>query len=134
WDWETEAIFDPMHFGFGLIVAPLQHDLSIRFVADGNLYLSAKLQTLGQELQTLLGTLLNAETPLQDVLAGSGAAVPKAWSISANFTADTLVGLLQYHEYMRGTSCDVTLLPYDQSVQELINPHSQLRSRPALHH
>lgn len=123
WQWQPQEIFDPMHFEFGLIVAPLANDLSFRFVADGSLYLQDRLEKMGVDLCELLAALLDAHQPL-DVLARGIAA---GWTLSANFTADSLVGMLQYHEYIGGSSGAVTLLPYDQIVQELINPGSRLR-------
>ena len=130
WQWQAQEIFDPMHFEFGLIVSPLNSDLSVRFVADGSLFTHDKLTTMGTELFDLLRTLLDAHQPLHEI---STAGV-RGWSISANFTADSLVGLLQYHEYISGKSRAVTLLPYDQSVQELINPNSRLnRMHPQQH-
>jgi amino acid adenylation domain-containing protein/FkbH-like protein/non-ribosomal peptide synthase protein (TIGR01720 family) len=132
WQWEPQAIFDPMHFEFGVIVAPLTNDISFRFVADGSLYLPDKLERMGAELSALLGTLLSAEQPLDEVVFAAD--VARGWSVSANFTADSLVGLLQYHEYICGGSSDVTLLPYDQSIQELLDPRSRLRRLKARHH
>lgn len=130
WHWQPQEIFDPMHFEFGLIVAPIANDLSFRFVADGSLYLQDRLQAMGTELCMLLDSLLEGQQSLaalvQDVATG--------WTVSANFTADSLVGLLQYHEYISGQSGAVTLLPYDQCVQELINPDSRLnRLQPQQH-
>ena len=130
WHWQPQEIFDPMHFEFGLIVAPLANDLSFRFVADGSLFLQGRLQAMGSELCTLLASLLDG----QQTLAALTQDVATGWTVSANFTADSLVGLLQYHEYISGQSAAVTLLPYDQSVQELINPDSRLRRlRPQQH-
>jgi len=123
WQWQPQEIFDPMHFEFGLIVAPLAKDLSFRFVADGSLYLEDRLHAMGTDLCALLAALLDGQQSpaalAQDAAAG--------WTVSANFTADSLIGLLQYHEYVSGHSGAVTQLPYDQSVQELINPDSRLR-------
>lgn len=124
WQWQPQEIFDPMHFEFGLIVAPLTNDLSFRFVADGSLYLPGRLEKMGADLCTLLAALLDAQQPLNVIAHGAAA----GWTVSANFTADSMVGLLQYHEYISGNSGAVTLLPYDQSVQELINPNSRLRN------
>ncbi|MBU2098841.1 MAG: HAD-IIIC family phosphatase, partial [Gammaproteobacteria bacterium] len=130
WQWQPQDIFDPMHFEFGVIVAPLAGDISFRFVADGSLFARDQLEQMGNDLCKLLLMLLDAqpatEIPVHDKPAG--------WSLSANFTADNLLGLLQYHEYISGHSAAVTLLPYDQSVQELINPDSRLRRlRPQQH-
>ncbi|MDO9520173.1 MAG: amino acid adenylation domain-containing protein [Pseudohongiella sp.] len=130
WQWQPQEIFDPMHFEFGLIVAPLSKDLSFRFVADGSLYLQDRLEKMGADLCALLVGLLEPRHSL-DTLLSPGA---RAWSVSANFTADSMVGLLQYHEYISGNSGAVTLLPYDQSVQELINPNSRLRHLQPQHH
>lgn len=130
WDWQPQEIFDPMHFEFGLIVAPLANDLSFRFVADGSLYLQDKLENMGVDLCALLASLLEAQQT-DTVHLNSGT---RGWSVSANFTADSLVGLLQYHEYISGNSGAVTLLPYDQIVQELINPGSRLRRLQPQHH
>lgn len=130
WQWHPQEIFDPMHFEFGLIVAPLRDDLSFRFVADGSLYRQDKLERMGTQLCALLAQLLEAEQPF-DTLTNTGV---RGWSLSANFTADSLLGLLQYHEYISGNSSAVTLLPYDQSVQELINPNSRLRRLQAQRH
>lgn len=123
WQWQPQEIFDPMHFEFGLIVAPLVNDLSFRFVADGSLYLQDRLEKMGTDLCALLTSLLEAEQPLEALTKGAAS----GWSLSANFTADSMLGLLQYHEYINGHSGAITLLPYDQSVQELINPDSRLR-------
>lgn len=123
WHWQAQEIFDPMHFEFGLIVAPLANDLSFRFVADGSLYQQDRLQAMGTQLCALLAALLEG----QQTLAALAQDVASGWTVSANFTADSLVGMLQYHEYISGQSGAVTLLPYDQSVQELINPDSRLR-------
>lgn len=130
WQWEPQDIFDPMHFEFGLIVAPLAQDLSFRFVADGALYLRERLEEMGAALCTLLAQLLDAQQPFTPLKVD----VPRAWTVSANFTADSLVGMLQYHEYIKGNSAAVTLLPYDQSVQELLNPDSRLGRLQAVHH
>ncbi len=130
WDWQAQAIFDPMHFEFGLIVAPLDGDLSFRFVADGSLYLQNRLEKMGEELCELLSTLLNSHQSLVEI----SNAEARGWTVSANFTADSLVGLLQYHEYISGRSGAVTLLPYNQSVQELLNPASRLRRMHAQQH
>ncbi|HEY0964059.1 MAG TPA: amino acid adenylation domain-containing protein [Pseudomonadales bacterium] len=133
WRWEPQEIFDPMHFEFGLIVAPLADDLGLRFVADGSLYLRAGLERMGAELCALLAALLDPQQAFEK-LACAAPAGAVGWSVSANFTADALVGLLQYHEYLSGNSGAVTLLPYDQSVQELINPGSRLRRIGPRHH
>lgn len=130
WQWHPQEIFDPMHFEFGLIVAPLEGDLSFRFVADGSLYRQEKLESMGVQLCALLAQLLDADKPFE-TSRNTGV---RAWSLSANFTADSLLGLLQYHEYISGNSSAVTLLPYDQSVQELINPNSRLRRLQAARH
>ena len=42
------------NFEFGLIVAPLANDLSLRFVADGSLYLRDGLERMGADLCALL--------------------------------------------------------------------------------
>lgn len=130
WQWQPQEIFDPMHFEFGLIVAPLSKDLSFRFVANGSLYLQDRLEKMGADLCALLAALLDTQQSL-NTLPSTGA---RAWSVSANFTADSMLGLLQYHEYISGNSGAVTLLPYDQSVQELINPNSRLRRLQPQHH
>ena len=119
-----------MHFEFGLIVAPLADDLSFRIVADGSLYLRDRLEQMGTDLCTLLSQLLDNK---HSYAALTGPKV-NGWTVSANFTADSLVGLLEYHEHIGGDSRSVTLLPYDQSVQDLINPGSRLRSMPAKNH
>jgi hypothetical protein len=119
-----------MHFEFGLIVAPLANDLSFRFVADGSLYVQNRLERLGTDLCALLATLLDSSQSFRE-LTHAGIT---GWSVSANFTADSLTGLLQYHEHISGNSRAVTQLPYDQSVQELINPGSRLRRMPAQNH
>ena len=121
WQWQAREIFDPMHFEFGLIVAPLGDDLSFRFVADGSLYMQERLEGMGAQLCSLLAELLDAQESF-DVRSEA-----RGWTVSANFTADNLLGLLQYHEHISGNSSAVTLLPYDQSVQELLNPNSRLR-------
>jgi amino acid adenylation domain-containing protein/FkbH-like protein/non-ribosomal peptide synthase protein (TIGR01720 family) len=130
WQWQPQEIFDPMHFEFGLIVAPLADDLSFRIVADGSLYLRDRLEQMGTDLCTLLSQLLDNK---HSYAALTGPKV-NGWTVSANFTADSLVGLLEYHEHIGGDSRSVTLLPYDQSVQDLINPGSRLRSMPAKNH
>ncbi|MEX2335434.1 MAG: condensation domain-containing protein, partial [Pseudohongiella sp.] len=130
WQWQAQEIFDPMHFEFGLIVAPLANDLSFRFVADGSVYLQERLETMGTDLCAMLSALLDGQQSLKALAQDNSA----GWTVSANFTADSLVGLLQYHEHISGRSAAVTLLPYDQSVQELINPDSRLRRlRPQQH-
>lgn len=136
WSWETVDIFDPMHFDFGLIIAPVDGEIRLRFVADGALYDTATLQRLGRVIAKTASEMA-ASSPNDCAWKNQGVAdktSARAWSISANFTADLLESKLAFWESLAGSARAIHLLAYDQIVQELMNPNSALHQIESTEH
>tara|TARA_B110000971_G_scaffold35378_1_gene33429 strand:- start:7406 stop:20074 length:12669 start_codon:yes stop_codon:yes gene_type:complete len=134
WQWETIDIFDPMHFEFGIIVTPLENDLSLRFVANKSLYCAGYLEKISATFLKLTKEAIGDDFKTDKYPNQSSVGSCRTWTISANFTADSLVSKLQFHEHISGRSNQVSILPYDQIVQELINPQSTLRTYEEVNH
>ena len=100
WRWDTVDIFDPMHFEFGLIIAPVDGEIRLRFVADGALYDTAALQRLGRAIANTASEMAASSASGRAWRSECVADKPsaRAWSISANFTADLLESKLAFWE------------------------------------
>ena len=136
WRWETVDIFDPMHFEFGLIIAPVDGEIRLRFVADGALYDTAALQRLGRAIANTASEMAASSASGRAWRSEGVDDKPsaRAWSISANFTADLLESKLAFWESLAGSARAIHLLAYDQIVQELMNPNSALHQIESTEH
>lgn len=133
WQWKTVSVYDPMHYDFGVIVAPMVDALGVRFVYDPAIYVPAELEQLeARILQAAQASLIDNQT-VQQLIAQNDHA-PLTWSLSANFSVDPVVESLQFFENLQGSSRSVTLCPYDQIVQQLIDPNSERERSGAKRH
>lgn len=135
WQWETTAIHDPMHFDFGLLVVPQNGGLKLRYVVNGHLYHQSDLQAITEEL-IRLATLAGADPECLLPSLKQTAQIRKAlpWTVSATFTADPLVEMLQYWGSLTGLPPAVALTGFNQILPELTLPDSRLNDFPEANH
>ena len=128
WRMETVEVHDPMHFEFGMLVAPQREGWTCRVVADETRYPDAYLEVLQQRWHDLVdgclaapdGTIENlANLPFPNQL--------RRVVVAATFTAEPLEEALQFWLHGRGEESAVLFAPFNQVLQQLLDPNGDLR-------
>ena len=132
WKMETVEVHDPMHFEFGLIVVPKREGWICRVVADETLYPEVYLQSLQQTWHEVV-----------DHYLGAPGSVVEGWeptlevgrlrrvTVAATFTAEPLEDALRFWLHGRGEEAEVQFAPFNQVLQQLLDPGGDLLRRRA---
>lgn len=135
WKRETVAVHDPMHFEFGVLIAPQRDGWTCRVVADEARYPEAYLRLLEVTWHEVV-----------DWLVGAPESVIDAWepqlppgrlrrvAVAATFTAEPLEDPLRFWLHGYGEETEVGFAPFNQVLQQLLDPRSDLLRRRADFH
>ena len=131
WRCETVEVFDPMHYELGVLVIPRGDRLTLRFVADANLYPVPYLRMIGDTFATCVEQLACEPTLLVETLRGT-LPLPseRAWTLSSTFTADSLKATWHFWACGFGRPISVASSGYNQILQALVDGGSPLGQRP----
>lgn len=134
WQLETVAVHDPMHFEFGVLVVPKREGWLCRIVADDTRYPDAWLQTLQCSWHEIVDHYLSDPQALIDSWSPKPVAQQlHRIAIAATFTAEPLQDALRYWFEGRGQETALNFAPFNQVLQQLLDPASELqRSRSEL--
>lgn len=119
--WETEviAVNDPMHFEFGLLVAPGADTLQFRAVVDPRLYPESYGRDLLAQLSAVLRALMaRPETPIAALPRGATAGATTV-EIVATFTAEPILPVLRYWSRALSLPVNASCAPFNQVFQTL---------------
>lgn len=134
WQTETAEVFDPMHFEFGLIVAPRREGWLCRAIADPIRYPDAYLQALQRAWEHVIDTsLARTEVALGSWTVSAPGSPALRIAVAATFTAEPLEPALSFWLDALGRDADVRFAPFNQVLQQLLDPGSELlRNREGL--
>jgi amino acid adenylation domain-containing protein/FkbH-like protein/non-ribosomal peptide synthase protein (TIGR01720 family) len=127
WRAETVEIHDPMHFEFGLLVVPRPAGWFCRVVADRVRFPAAHLAALGRALLQVIDHCLQQPTaPVEKWSLPWPAARLRSWVVAATFTAEPVGEGLAFWLDALGLEADVRFAPFNQVLQQLLDPSSEL--------
>jgi amino acid adenylation domain-containing protein/FkbH-like protein/non-ribosomal peptide synthase protein (TIGR01720 family) len=134
WKMETVEVHDPMHFEFGLLVVPKREGWTCRVVADETRYPDAYLQSLQQAWHHIVDHFLGApESTIEGWEPPLPAGGLRRIAVAATFTAEPLEDALRFWLHGRGEEAEVQFAPFNQVLQQLLDPSGEfLRSRADL--
>jgi amino acid adenylation domain-containing protein/FkbH-like protein/non-ribosomal peptide synthase protein (TIGR01720 family) len=134
WRMETVAVHDPMHFELGVLVVPKRDGWVCRVVADAARYPDAYLRTLQQAWHEVVDhCLAMPEGRIDGWEPKQGAGRLRRITVAATFTAEPLQDTLRFWLDGRGEETELRFAPFNQVLQQLLDPGSELlRSRSEL--
>jgi amino acid adenylation domain-containing protein/FkbH-like protein/non-ribosomal peptide synthase protein (TIGR01720 family) len=134
WQLETVAVHDPMHFEFGVLVVPKRDGWLCRIVADDTRYPDAWLHALQHTWHEIVDHFLSEPQALIESWSPKPVA-PQLHriAIAATFTAEPMQDALRFWLDGLGEETALYFAPFNQVLQQLLDPASELqRSRSEL--
>ncbi len=121
WATEVVAVEDPMHFEFGLLVAPGTDALRLRAVVDARLHPASQVKERLQDLVAVLLAMVDRPHERLSALPVAGGTRVTPIDVSATFTADPILPVLRF--WGRSLSLPVTARcgGFNQVFQELLS-------------
>ncbi len=128
WKMDTVEVHDPMHFEFGLLVVPKREGWICRVVADATRYPDDYLQSLQQAWHEVVDHYLGApESMVEGWEPAPATGRLRRIAVAATFTAEPLEDALRFWLHGRGEEAAVQFAPFNQVLQQLLDPTSDLR-------
>jgi amino acid adenylation domain-containing protein/FkbH-like protein/non-ribosomal peptide synthase protein (TIGR01720 family) len=128
WRTETVEVHDPMHFEFGLLVVPKRDAWTCRVVADEARYPDAYLNALQLAWHEVVDHYLAApEGAIEgwEPKVAAGGRLRRI-AVAATFTAEPIEEPLRFWLHSRGDEAQVQFAPFNQVLQQLLDPGSDL--------
>ena len=127
WRTETVAVHDPMHFEWGVLVVPKPEGWLCRVVADAVRYPDFYLQALQQTWNDVVDQHLGAPAgKIESTEPAPAAGRLRRITVAATFTAEPLEDGLRFWLDGRGEETRLQFAPFNQVLQQLLDPGSEL--------
>lgn len=130
WRRRTVAVHDPMHFELGVIVVPKRDGWTCRLVADVARYPDTWLRQLHAVWHEVVDRCLGeplAIIEVGEISARTGSL--RRVSIAATFTAEPLADPLRFWLAGRGDEAQLHFAPFNQVIQQLLDPAGEMLRR-----